>query len=126
MERKIISLVLAIAVAFAHIYPGISIFINPSQWQIFVPGWLTNIVSSNTFLYLHAFFDLAVVLLILYPRTRLYGSSLASINFILIILSNLDNLFILFRDVSLLIISLLIVLIELEPIVSQRFELHLQ
>ncbi|MBX4196888.1 hypothetical protein KW805_04845 [Candidatus Pacearchaeota archaeon] len=126
IEKKTIILALSIALAFAHAYAGLGTLTNPSQWQIFVPAWITSLISVSSVLYLHAFLDIAIALLILYPKTRFYGAILSALNFTFIILSNLDQLFIVFRDVPLLMGAVLVAFLVYESRAASQSALHSQ
>src|SRR3989344_1717535 len=104
-KEKIISLLLRLSLAFAFIYAAVSIFISPENWIGFVPAFIGNIERAYA-LQAHAVFDLIIGLWLLTNKETFYASVLAALNLFAIVIVNLSQLDIVFRDISLFIVAI--------------------
>ena len=97
---------LRIAVAFAFLYPPISALVNPFAWIGYFPLFITNIFP-NAIILLHIFGVVEVVigLWILSGKHIFIPSALAVFILFGIIVFNFSQMDILFRDVSILLMA---------------------
>jgi uncharacterized membrane protein YphA (DoxX/SURF4 family) len=51
---------LRIGLGLTLIYAGLHIFLDPAAWIGFVPAWLANLIDPQTFLSIHAGFELVL------------------------------------------------------------------
>ncbi len=98
-KNQLAILSLRIGIAFALLYAGISIFLNPLAWIGFVPGFVRNIAGNNA-LYAHAVFDIFLGLWLLSNQKTFYAASLTALNLFFITIFNFSAMEIVFRDVT--------------------------
>lgn len=110
-RHKLSEILLRAAVAIAFMYPAIDASFNPSSWIGFFPTWMRELSPSDGLL-LHAFgaTEIAIALWILFARHIFIPSVLASVYLVAIVLFNWQFIDLLFRDVSILGISLALAL----------------
>ncbi len=101
-KEKLASFFLRIGIAFSFIYVGVMAFSNPSSWIGFVPSFIENFVSKESFLYTHGLFDFLLGLWIISGKKTFHASILASLAMLGIIIFNLNSFDIVFRDISIL------------------------
>ncbi len=98
-------LLLRIGLGLVFIYAGAHQIADPGAWTGFVPGWLGQIISPLTFIYIHGAFELALGLGIIIgfylPILALIG---ALDLFAILIFFGVDD--VTFRDFGLLMASL--------------------
>lgn len=106
-----ISLLLRGGVAFAFIYPAISALLNPLAWIGYFPSFLLDI-APNEMLLLHTFGATEVILgvWILSGKKILIPSIIASLYLAAIIALNFQAMDIVFRDISILAMSIALAL----------------
>jgi hypothetical protein len=120
-QEKLIEKVLRIGVAFSFIYPPISAFFNPYAWVGYFPALLTNLsfIDSLTLLHIFGVIELCIGIWILFGKRIFIPSLLASTLLFAIIVLNLKQIDVLFRDIPILLMALLLCIID-----SQRNGLH--
>lgn len=100
-------LLLRLGVAFAFIYPAVAAFFDPTAWIGFFPISIRDIFPSDIILLsVFGISEIVIALWILSGKHIFFPSILASIYLILIILFNAPIFDILFRDVSILFMTL--------------------
>ena len=115
MDKKYLaSLLLRIGLAFVFIYAGISIFIEPSSWMGFIPGFVDVIISKEILLYVHGGMDILLGAWLLSNKKAFYASIVSSIFVFGIIIFNISSLDIIFRDVGILLSSLALAVLSKE------------
>ena len=109
-QQKFTERVLRVGVAFSFIYPPISAFFNPYAWVGYFPSFLINahIVSSITLLHIFGIIELCIGIWILCGKKIFVPSFIASILLVLIIIFNLQQIDVLFRDIPILLMALLL------------------
>lgn len=114
-REHIIDLCLRIGVAFAFIYPPVSAWFAPFSWLGYFPGFVIEMAGQEgIMLLLHAFgvFEIVIGLWILFGKNILIPSALATAALVLIVLFNWNQMDVLFRDISIALMSLALVLRE--------------
>ncbi|PIT91021.1 hypothetical protein COU17_02500 [Candidatus Kaiserbacteria bacterium CG10_big_fil_rev_8_21_14_0_10_49_17] len=108
MENKKVEWLLRAGVAFAFLYPAISAVFNPFAWIGYFPVFLTSLAGEHTDWLLHLFglSEVIIALWILIGKRIFIPASLASIYLIGIILFNIPQMDVIFRDISILAMSL--------------------
>lgn len=104
MQReKFARLVLRLGLAFAFLYASIAGFLDPASWTGFFPDWLTGLVPLAPEMLLLAFGIGEVILasLILFLPRPFVPALIAVALLVTMVVSNLPQLDILFRDISL-------------------------
>jgi hypothetical protein len=107
-----ISLLLRIGVAFAFLYPAVSAVFVPDAWIGYFPPFLLDLFSGREGLLLHAFgvSEAIIGLWILSGRNIFIPSALATLYLVAIVLVNFSQLDIVFRDISIALMALTLVL----------------
>ncbi|MBF05444.1 hypothetical protein CL644_01930 [bacterium] len=108
--------ILRISLAFAFIYPAVSAWFNPYAWVGYFPPIVLDFVGSNDVILLHAFgvTEILIGLWIILGRKILLPSIIASAYLVGIILLNLNQMDVIFRDISILAIALALIVQERE------------
>ena len=104
MSSKI-NLLLRIGVAFAFLYPPISAFVNPFAWIGFFPPFLVGIVPDQVLLNSFGIVEIIIGLWILSGKNILIPSAAATALLIGIVLFNLPQFDVIFRDLSIALMS---------------------
>lgn len=93
-------LILKLGLAFAFIYPALSAFIDPTAWVGYIPQWVDTIVPRDIFLLFFSPIEIVVALGILFWESTipLFAAGAMLIG---IVLFNIGELSVVFRDLSL-------------------------
>lgn len=99
-RRSIAELVLRAGVAFAFLYPSINAFIDPSAWVGYFPSFMRGIVSDGVLLSVFGIVELVIGLWILSGKKILIPALAASAMLIAIVAFNIQEMQVVFRDLS--------------------------
>ncbi|MEX0918314.1 MAG: hypothetical protein WDZ93_04125 [Candidatus Paceibacterota bacterium] len=101
---------LRFGVAFAFMYPAISAWFDPYVWIGYFPRVIHDLVGTHDLLLLHAFgvLELVLAVWIISGRRIFFPSAIASLVLTAIIVTNLKQMDVLFRDVPILCMSLVL------------------
>jgi len=117
---KRINLLLRIGVAFAFLYPPIAAIFNPIAWIGYFPLFIANIFSDPTVvLHLFGVIEVIIGLWILSGRKIFIPSTIAALILGGIIVFNFSQIDILFRDVSILLMAVALMLSSMSTRPSQ-------
>ncbi|MEO8637680.1 MAG: hypothetical protein ABI430_02135 [Candidatus Taylorbacteria bacterium] len=106
-KNKTVWLLIRVAIAFAFFYPAIKIHIDPDSWLSYFPPFIKTVgIPQIVILYLFTAVHLAIGIWILSGKRIFIPCLLATLFLAGLILTNLSQMDILFRDVSLLLITL--------------------
>jgi len=99
---------LRVGVAFSFIYPPISAFFNPYAWIGYFPSWLIQISPIDTLVLLHLFglVEVSIGIWILFGKQIRIPSFVAVLFLFCIIIFNLHQMDVLFRDIPILLMAL--------------------
>jgi cobalamin biosynthesis protein CobD/CbiB len=101
-ERTVL-LVLRVGLAFAFLYPPVSAYFNPLAWIGYFPSFLRNIVGSDTLLlYGFGIIEVVIALWLLWGKYIFYPAVAAVVILFGVVLFNLPQIDILFRDLVIL------------------------
>lgn len=108
-KEVLISFLLRSGIAIVFIYAALSSFLNPIRWIGFVPSFISLIISKEVFLIIFSVYQilLGVGLLLNYKTFQL--AIISSITLFFILFVNILALDILFRDISILFMSLALI-----------------
>jgi len=106
------SLILRLGLAFVFLYAAVAALMHPLEWTGFLPGFLTKIFDPVLLLRLIAAFEIILGLGLLSGKCTKYVAALAAMTLAGIILTNLNQLIVTFRDVGLLCAALALVFLE--------------
>lgn len=104
-DEKIISLLLRLGVAFAFIYPAVAGFFDPYSWVGFFPPFMLDIIPGAVLLPIFGLFEILLALLILFMKRPFYPAIIAALVLLSIIILDFKTMDIIFRDVSILLMS---------------------
>lgn len=101
-------LLLRIAIALSFLYPPIAALSDPYSWIGYFPVFVTALAGDQTLLLLHAFgaLELLIALWILFGKNVFIPSLIATVMLLAIVLFNLPQFPILFRDISIALAAL--------------------
>ncbi len=108
--------VLRFSLALSFIYPAISAWFNPYAWIGYFPAFMLDFAGPNVILMLHIFgaTEIVIGLSIIFGRKILYPSIVAAIYLLLIVVLNLSQMDVIFRDISILGIAIALILLHKE------------
>jgi len=109
-ERRAVSLILRVGLAFVFIYVGIASFINPQNWI----GFLPDIGTRETLLVVFSIYELILGIWLLSNRKIFYASILSVVTLSAIIIFNLGAFDIVFRDIAILAMAIALAFISKE------------
>ena len=103
MDNKyLISFFLRLGIAVVFFYAAVASFLNPNNWIGFLPQWMINIFPAELLLFAFSFYELILGTWLISGKKIFYAAILSSLTLFLIIISNMNELDILFRDISIL------------------------
>lgn len=100
--------VLRVGLAFAFLYPAIAAWFNPFAWVGYFPPFILTMAFGHDIVLLHIFgiTEILIALWILFGRRIFIPSFLAALYLVGIILFNLTQMDVIFRDISILAIAI--------------------
>ena len=110
------SLLIRAGLAFAFLYAAISSFQNPEIWLGFLPEWLTDLspLSPENMLHVMSVFEIFLAAWLLSGKFVKYAGLTSALLTASIVLIDLDQLIITFRDIPIIAASLALVFLD-EP-----------
>ncbi len=105
---------LRLGLAFVFIYAGVGSLIHPYEWIVYLPAFLTRHFAALTLIKLFAVFELLLAAWLLSGKLMKYCGIVCGATLVLIVLFNLSQLIITFRDVGLAFMSLALVFVSLK------------
>lgn len=113
MTREgLVLLTLRIGVAFAFLYPPLNAVIDPSAWIGYFPSFTRGYVPDEVLLHTFGVVEIGIALWILSGWKIFWPSLMASAMLLGIVVFNLGNFQVLFRDVSLAAMALALAMIS--------------
>jgi hypothetical protein len=112
-NKRGVDLALRFAVVISFLYPPISAFFDPYTWVGYLPGFL-GALPVNQLLLLHSFgvFEVLLAVWILLSKRPMVPSVIAALVLLCIVLFNLPQFEVLFRDVSILLAAVALALLH--------------
>jgi uncharacterized membrane protein YphA (DoxX/SURF4 family) len=101
-KRKLPSLLLRIGLAIVFLYAAISSLRQPLLWEGYLPTFLPKSLSLLMEARVLAIYEIALALWLLSGRYAKYAAALTALTFAGIIVVNLNQLIVTFRDFGLL------------------------
>jgi len=108
MYGSVTEKILRVGLAFAFLYPAVSALFNPFAWVGYFPPFLLDLVGSNSILLLHTFgiTEVIIALWLFFGKKVFYPSVIASLYLLAIVVLNISQMDIVFRDLSILTIAI--------------------
>lgn len=101
MERhRLADLVLRIGTAFAFLFPAIDGIANPDSWIGYFPSFMKGFVPDLVLLHSFGIVEVALAIWLLFGKNIFRPAVIASIILLAIVIFNIRDLEILFRDLS--------------------------
>lgn len=106
-QIKLADRILRVGVAFAFLYPPFNAVTNPESWLGYFPGFIQSLPIDQMVL-LHGFgiVEVLIALWILSGKWVAYPAFIATIMLVAIVVFNLSNFEVVFRDLSIAAASL--------------------
>lgn len=108
-----VSWLLRLAIAFAFLYPPISALKDPDSWIGYLPAFVQSLPISELVL-LHGFgvVEFIIGAWLLSGRNIFYPSLASALILTLIVIFNLGQMDVVFRDISLILVAVALVLLN--------------
>lgn len=100
MRGSVVDFVLRAGVAIAFLYPPINAWVDPNAWMGYFPLFLQDMFPAETLLHVFGVIEIVLALWILSGWKIFWPSLLAAGMLIAIVVFNLPELQVLFRDIS--------------------------
>ena len=113
-KNKLASLFLRLGIAFSFIYAAVSAYLNPTNWVGYIPDFLTLGIDKLVFLKMHSAIDLILGLWLLSGRKAFYAPIVSAVVLLGIVVLNLGQIEIVFRDVSILLAAVALAVMSYE------------
>ena len=91
---------LRLGVAFAFLYPAINAFFDPYSWVGYFPSFVRDIAPELILLHLFGLIEIVIALWILSGKRIFLPSAAATAMLLVIVVFNLSDFQVLFRDVA--------------------------
>ena len=105
-QERISFLVLRAGLAFCFIYAAISAQINPANWIGYFPPFAQSILPQNILLLSWGSIEIILALWLLWGKHIFLPSLLLGLSLLGVVIFNLNQLDVLFRDISLALVCL--------------------
>ena len=101
-QKNVAFFLLRTAIASVFVYAAIASFITPDNWIGYFPVFLRHIVPQNSLLSGFSVYELLLAVWLLWGKFIFYAALLAALTLCGIIISNMGQLDILFRDFAII------------------------
>ncbi len=105
-REKLADLILRLGSAFAFIFPPLNAIVNPYSWIGYFPNFVKGFVPDEVLLHSFGAVEIVIALWIIFGKRIFWPSAFASVMLLGIIVFNFNNFETLFRDVSILAMTL--------------------
>lgn len=105
-NQRTVHLLLRISIASVFLYAAVAATLQPQNWVWYIPQFARNIFPGQFLLLGFSSYQLLLSLWILSGRKTFYAASLASLTFLGIIIANVNDIDVLFRDFAIFFASL--------------------
>jgi len=103
--QRTAGIILRIGVAFAFLYPPINALTNPSDWIGYFPHFTRGIVPDEVLLHGFGIVEVIIALWILSGWKIFWPATLATLMLLAIVVFNMNNFVVIFRDLSIAAVS---------------------
>lgn len=93
---------LRLGLAFVFLYAAVESLLHPLEWSGFLPSFVNRLLNPNLAVRLIAVFEIVLALWLLSGKYKKYAAALSAMTLAGIILTNLSQFIVTFRDVGLL------------------------
>ena len=120
---RLAKFVLRAGVAFAFLYPPIDAWTDPYSWIGYFPTWMHGYVPDMVLLHGFGVIEIVIALWILWGRDIFWPTLAATILLVAIVVFNMSNFIVVFRDLAIAAASLSLALSNI-PRMFVRTESH--
>ncbi len=108
--------ILRIGLAFAFLYPAVAAWLDPFAWIGYFPPFLLTLVDPHEMILLHAFgvTEIIIGLWLLWGRSITIPATAAAVYLFAIVVFNLNQIDVIFRDISILAIAIALLITEMQ------------
>jgi hypothetical protein len=101
--RRFSGLLLRLSLAFAFLYPPIAAWSDPFTWLGYIPHFVTQLWPLSNLVLLHTFgvVEIVLALWLVWGRRAHIPAAVMCFLLLFIVVTNLDQLDVLFRDIAL-------------------------
>ncbi len=111
-EKAAFFLLFGLAVVF--LYAAVAAFLDPSSWSGFIPQFMRNIIPTKIFLTVFSVYQILLALWLFSKKKTFYAAVLSAATLFLIVVFNLKNFDIVFRDVAIFFAAVALALLSKE------------
>ncbi|OGG50748.1 hypothetical protein A2763_02380 [Candidatus Kaiserbacteria bacterium RIFCSPHIGHO2_01_FULL_54_36] len=111
--NRVAMFVLRLGVAFAFLYPAINAWTNPSDWIGYFPPFTRGIVDDATLLHAFGIVEIVIAVWIIWGKYIFWPCVAATVMLVGIVVFNMNNFVVIFRDLSIAAASLALTLMNL-------------
>ena len=105
-QEYLTTFLLRIGLASAFLFAGVSALLDPTNWVGFIPQFIRSLINENIFLYIHSTGELILGLWLLSNKKIFYAASISALSMFAILVFNLSELDIIFRDIAIFFMAL--------------------
>ena len=113
-KERYVSFFLRTGLAIAFLYAAVASFLNPQGWIFFFPAFVRSLSIAQPLLFVFCAYQILLALWLLSGKRTFYAAVASSATLLLIILSNINALDIVFRDVMILFSAAALVVVSME------------
>ncbi len=111
-SARVANLILRSGLAFAFLYPPINAISDPNAWIGYFPGFMYGILPDQVLLHSFGFLEVLIALWILSGWRIFFPCAIATLMLAAIVVFNVHNLQVLFRDVSIAAMALALAMVS--------------
>jgi uncharacterized membrane protein YphA (DoxX/SURF4 family) len=111
-SKQIVSLILRASLAFAFIYPAVNAYFDPDSWIGYFPSFMQGYVSEPVLLHSFGILEISLSLWVLSGWKIRFPAMVMALTLLAIVMFNLTQFQIVFRDLSIAGIALALVFME--------------
>ena len=109
---SLVSFLLRIGLAGVFLFAAIDSFLNPTSWIGYLPFFLRNSGFSQTILFAFSVYEVLLGAWLLCNKYIFYAASLAALTLFAILVVNIGQLELLFRDVAIMFMAAALAVLE--------------
>lgn len=117
--HRLSQFILRLGVAFAFLYPPINAITNPFDWIGYFPPFMHGILSDMLMLHLFGIIEVIIAVWILIGRDIFWPSLAAFFLLVAIVLFNMNNFVVIFRDLSIAAAALALAIAHIPPSIAR-------
>ena len=120
--NRLASFILRLGVAFAFLYPPINAWTNPGDWIGYFPPFTRDIVDDMVLLHAFGLVEIIIAVWIIWGRNIFWPAAAATVMLVGIVLFNMNNFIVIFRDLSIAAAALALALMNIPRSVATVVE----